>query len=121
MIDEYESIPQCKGKKSTLLWLRDYQKYVDDISIFDSYIDIDEELDDDGDSISFDGHNNGSSQSVDRLRRNIRLRNEDIDQLTNTRTGLDYEHIVDFLDSPFYRHWKAFVKLQNNRYTIVLF
>lgn len=107
MVDEYESIPKCKGKKSTLLWLRDYRQYVEEVSLFDMYNDDDDDekiIDNEMITQHYDEfeHRNDS-------RNHRRKRTSDL----SGDTGLDYEHITDFLDSPFYKHWRAFVKLQN--------
>uniref|UniRef100_A0A915Q2L6 SSD domain-containing protein n=1 Tax=Setaria digitata TaxID=48799 RepID=A0A915Q2L6_9BILA len=78
LVNDFESLPLCRGNISTLLWLRDYEhyyKYGDPISSFWSFF-------------GFDDH-----QSAKKISR--------------TETGLDFDKLDNFLQSPFYSHWNT--------------
>uniref|UniRef100_A0A9J2Q5W8 SSD domain-containing protein n=1 Tax=Ascaris lumbricoides TaxID=6252 RepID=A0A9J2Q5W8_ASCLU len=83
MVDKFESLPHCRGNISTLLWLRDYEKFYEKGSPMDLF--------------SLLGFDVGSDR---------RKSNND-----PTKTGLDYDKLDDFLESPFYVHWKTFMRV----------
>uniref|UniRef100_A0A914ZN15 SSD domain-containing protein n=1 Tax=Parascaris univalens TaxID=6257 RepID=A0A914ZN15_PARUN len=84
MVDQFESLPQCRGNISTLLWLRDYETFYEKGSLTDLF--------------SLFG------LDVDSDRRKS-------DNKDPTKTGLDYDKLDDFLESPFYVHWKTFMRV----------
>lgn len=81
MVNEFESLPQCRGNISTLLWIRDYENY---------YVQ--------GDPLyrAFFGAIEPSPTKKPK---------------DKTKTGIDFDKLDEFLSSPFYKHWKTFMKL----------
>lgn len=75
------------GNISTLLWLRDYEKFYEKGAPTDLF--------------SLFGFDVGSDR---------RKSNND-----PTKTGLDYDKLDDFLESPFYVHWKTFMRVTRTR------
>ncbi|CAD5228802.1 unnamed protein product [Bursaphelenchus okinawaensis] len=96
LVMEYENIPQNLGPATTMMWLREYIEYFKrDFDIWDvvfggvSDSDIDE------------GSASGEDEQQDT-------------NVTVTAAKLKY-----FLSSPFYQHWKGFVKVNKDSESIV--
>ncbi|VDN23946.1 unnamed protein product [Gongylonema pulchrum] len=83
LVDDFESLPQCRGSISTLLWLRDYVKYYENPTSLWSFFGLDD--------------NNRNRKAK------------------NTETGLDFDKLEEFLESPFYKHWNTFVKVARTK------
>ncbi|KAK0405140.1 hypothetical protein QR680_017819 [Steinernema hermaphroditum] len=83
LVNEFESLPKCKGSHSTILWVRDYKYYFENGDLLQSVLNF----------FSFD---DGTNWQAD------------------TPTGYDYSKMDNFLDSPFYEHYKSFVKLERS-------
>ncbi|KHN73964.1 Patched domain-containing protein 3 [Toxocara canis] len=83
MVDEFEGLPNCRGNISTLLWLRDYQTFYERGAPMDLF----------------------SLFGFDRSTSPPKVLNDP------TKTGLDYDKLEDFLQSPFYKHWSTFVRI----------
>ncbi|VDK66869.1 unnamed protein product [Onchocerca ochengi] len=78
LVNDFENLPLCIGNISTLLWLRDYEHYYTH-----------------GDAIS-------SLWSFFSF--------EDMESTSKTpysETGLDFDKLESFLESPFYKHWNT--------------
>jgi predicted RND superfamily exporter protein len=80
MVEELESMPLCKGKEFTVLWLRDYAKYCQQVRDF-----------------GFDYFFEDLTTT----------------EAPPTETGLDFSRVREFLTSPFYKHYKSFLKMGN--------
>lgn len=85
LVHDFESLPRCRGNISTLLWLRDYATYYES-----------------GNPLSL-----WSFFGLDDSQSNLRA--------VNTETGLDFDKLEEFLDSPFYKHWNTFIKVVKTR------
>ncbi|KAM3728002.1 Patched-related protein [Dirofilaria immitis] len=78
LVNDFESLPLCRGNISTLLWLRDYEHYYkhgDPMSSLWSFFNFD----------------------------NI----ESTSKISYSETGLDFDKLESFLESPFYTHWNT--------------
>uniref|UniRef100_A0A915BS05 SSD domain-containing protein n=1 Tax=Parascaris univalens TaxID=6257 RepID=A0A915BS05_PARUN len=86
MIREFEAMDRCKGQQFTLLWLRDYEKYWIEATLYDFDFYEDDEVE---------------KTTVP-------------SEVNAVRTGLDYSRLNEFLQSPIYEHWAPFMRLRNN-------
>uniref|UniRef100_A0A914RBC4 SSD domain-containing protein n=1 Tax=Parascaris equorum TaxID=6256 RepID=A0A914RBC4_PAREQ len=77
MIREFEAMDRCKGQQFTLLWLRDYEKYWIEATLYDFDFYEDDEVE---------------KTTVP-------------SEVNAVRTGLDYSRLNEFLQSPIYKHW----------------
>ncbi|VDN02925.1 unnamed protein product [Thelazia callipaeda] len=83
LVDEFESLPGCRGNISTLLWLRDYQAFYES-----------------GDMTSIFWYILGLADN-----------NTTAKNIAPTETGLDFDKLDAFLESPFYSHWNTCVRV----------
>ncbi|VDK40280.1 unnamed protein product [Gongylonema pulchrum] len=85
MVHEFESLDKCRGKEFTLLWLREYQTYWQEVSLYD-----------------FDYFTDEAMTTTPKL------------SVKNGKETIDYSKLNDFLFSPLHKHWKNFLKLRND-------
>lgn len=85
MVHDFESLDKCRGKEFTLLWLRDYKTYWQEVSLYD-----------------FDYFADEASTTTPKSRADVE------------KDEIDYSKLDDFLFSPLYKHWSNFLKLRND-------
>ncbi|VDM96741.1 unnamed protein product [Thelazia callipaeda] len=97
MVNEFETLEDCRGKEFTLLWFRDYEKYWLDASLYDfDYFAYDVVINETVD--------NSITTAVKPTKHEQKSQHEVI----------DYSKLSAFLQSPIYKHWKTFLKLRND-------
>ncbi|KAL3990149.1 Patched family protein [Acanthocheilonema viteae] len=86
LVNDFESLPLCRGNISTLLWLRDYEHYYkhDDpmLSVW-SFLELED--------------------------------TKSVNKVSQSETGLDFDKLEGFLDSPFYAHWNTCMNVANTK------
>uniref|UniRef100_A0A0K0F235 SSD domain-containing protein n=1 Tax=Strongyloides venezuelensis TaxID=75913 RepID=A0A0K0F235_STRVS len=82
LVDEFESLKECKGMYASMLWLRDYIKAWNTTSAYEKLVKF----------MNFDF--------------------EETKRVTRSETGIDWSYIDGFLEDPIYKHWRTFVKLK---------
>ncbi|VDN88071.1 unnamed protein product, partial [Brugia pahangi] len=83
LVNDFESLPLCRGNISTLLWLRDYEHYYkhgDPLSSLWSFFNL-----------------------------------KETKSISHSETGLDFDKLEYFLESPFYAHWNACMIVTNTK------
>uniref|UniRef100_A0A0N5CGS7 SSD domain-containing protein n=1 Tax=Strongyloides papillosus TaxID=174720 RepID=A0A0N5CGS7_STREA len=85
MVSDFENLDKCKGKEFSMVWLRSYEKYVEDSKLFIPW-DYSGEDEDNGSN----SNNNGTDEK------------------------LNYKDLRGFLKSPIEKGWNAFIKLKNS-------
>lgn len=83
LVNDFESLPLCRGNISTLLWLRDYEHYYkhgDPLSSLWSFFNL-----------------------------------KETKSISHSETGLDFDKLENFLESPFYAHWNACMIVTNTK------
>uniref|UniRef100_A0A1I7VPP3 SSD domain-containing protein n=2 Tax=Loa loa TaxID=7209 RepID=A0A1I7VPP3_LOALO len=86
LVDDFESLPLCRGNISTLLWLRDYEhfyKHGDPLSSLWSFLYLED--------------------------------TKSVSKVSHSETGLDFDKLESFLDSPFYGHWNTCMIVANTK------
>ncbi|KAI6191108.1 Patched domain-containing protein 3 [Aphelenchoides bicaudatus] len=93
LVGEFESLPSCLGPEFTMLWTREYQEYFyKDLDFFDLIFGAGEDV--------------SSGESVPG---------------NKTEKPLDSSKLPSFLESPFHKHWKGFIRLAPDNRTISKF
>uniref|UniRef100_A0A915PGG3 SSD domain-containing protein n=1 Tax=Setaria digitata TaxID=48799 RepID=A0A915PGG3_9BILA len=85
LVNDFETLENCRGKEFTLLWLRDYKTYWWEATIYD-----------------FDYFSDDTTALTTET------------SAIFGKGMIDYTKVNDFLFSPLYKHWKNFLKIRND-------
>uniref|UniRef100_A0A0N4ZK45 SSD domain-containing protein n=1 Tax=Parastrongyloides trichosuri TaxID=131310 RepID=A0A0N4ZK45_PARTI len=82
LVEEFESLKECKGAYASMIWLKEYKKGWNETSQYEALMKL----------LSFDF--------------------DDKKRETKSETGIDWSYLDLFLEDPLYKHWRTFVKVE---------